>query len=277
MNRIAFAVTLAAAASVTSAQTGLVVGVDDVTVPVFIDDVPGSGTYDPLFTGADIWGLTWDGSVLHAAEGSNYATFALDGSRTDIGTFSPDGGVSSQTIVGLAFDAVNGVLYGSDSAGSTTSTSPEGIYSIDPSNGATKLVLDFATSGDSTLYDFGGLAFNVDNGLLYGTSDDVDGSVGRGIYSIDPNTGTIAAVAAYPAGEADIDGLAYGDGSLYLVTDESGSFYEYDLGTGVYSSFASAFSSSEIFSGAAFIPIPEPTVAGLLGLGALAGLRRRRA
>lgn len=271
---VAASLAMSATALAQVPSTGLVVGVDDTTVPVFIDDNPGSGSYDALFTGADIWGLTWDGSVLHAAEGTAYATYALDGTRTAIGAFSADQGVTTQIFAGLAFDPVAGVLYGSDTSGTTTSASPEGIYSIDPATGLSKIVVDLSDPGN--LYDFGVLAFNPVDGLLYGTSDSVAGSVGQGLYSIDPDTGVVTGIASYPAGETDIDGLAYGDGSLWLVTDQGGNFYEYDLTGGTYTAFPSAFTTNEIFSGAAFIPIPEPTSAAVLALTSVAALRRRR-
>ena len=52
-------------------------------------------------------------------------------------------------------------------------------------------------------------------------------------------------------GETDIDGLAFDNGRLYLITDEPGNIYVYNLGTGSYETpLTNPWTTSEVFSGA---------------------------
>jgi hypothetical protein len=153
----------------------------------------------------------------------------------------------------------------------TKNIANEAIWAIDPTGLAT-VFFDYV-DGD---YDFGGLAYNPLDGLFYGTND--DSTPARGLYSIDAfGGGAITLVAAYPAGETDIDGLAVGDNVAYLITDQSGDFYKYDLTQGpggTYTTITNPWTSSEVFAAGAWIP--EPGTLLLLGGGALLALRRRR-
>ena len=284
--KIFLAAAVAAAAGTASAQTartGLVVGTADADLPVRIDDDPGSGTYDDLFTGAEIRGLTFAEGLLYASELSDFVSYTLDGDRTEVGTFSADGGTTPQAIVGLAYDADAGVLYASDTSGSTAGESdPEGIYTVDLATGATTNVFNFPAAGIRLDYSLGGLAFDGDGGLLYATNNDADGQGnGRGLFRIDLVGQSVDFVASFPAGVDDVDGLAYGDGSLFLTTNPGGDFYEYDLAAGTYAQFRGAYADDppQFFgasNGAAFIPVPEPASAGLLAVAGLALVRRRR-
>ncbi len=95
--------------------------------------------------------------------------------------------------------------------------------------------------------DIGGLAVDTTTGDLYGT-DDGSGSIVR-----INNDGTLTVVAAYPAGQTDIDGLAYGNGKLFLVIDEPGDIFVYDIASGLYETpLTNPWTTSEIFSGGAF-------------------------
>lgn len=229
---------------------------------------PGGGS-TPLWGGViDVWGLGADPATmtLHISGGVDYWTYDIagGGAPVEVGTFTDPAG-SSLSMVGLTFGG--GSLYGwrNGSVGS------EGIYKIDPTGASV-----IAVAPDTTAYDFGGLGYNPADRLFYGSNDSTSAPSGRGIYSIDVfGSGDINFVAAYPAGETDIDGLAVGNGIVYLVEDETGdTIHPYDLGAGSYlASMTSPFESNEIFSGAAYIP--EPATLTALAIGALALLRRR--
>jgi hypothetical protein len=179
-----------------------------------------------------------------------------------LGTITDDLG-NNQSMVGLAW--ADGGLY------SSRNIANEAIYSIDLGTFVATAVLDY----DDTLYDFGGLAYNSADGLFYGTNDSSSGS-GSGLYSLDVfGGGAINLVTPYPAGRTDVDGLALGGGIAYLVEDEAGNtIHPYDLANGAYlPSILSPMTSSEIFSGAAYVP--EPSTLGML-LFAFVALRHRK-
>lgn len=251
------------------AQAQLLVGNDDFGVGATNawNVNPSNAAANPLWGDAnpEVWGMAYDGSTstVFVADGSQLYGGVLGGGNPGfVSDISFNG--SNIAIVGLAWDG--DALYGS------RNVSNEGIYRINTATGVSELVLDY----DDALFDFGGLAYNPDDGLFYGTNDDTDG-FGRGLYSLDVNgDGGINFIAAYPAGRTDIDGLAIGDGVAYLVEDEAGNtIHPYDFGDGGYSpSILNPMTSSEIFSGAAWVPTPAGVC--LIALGTLASARRRR-
>lgn len=252
-----------------SAMGQLVVGTNDsVDGPVSIQNSDGSFT--PLF-GEDAEGLAWDGSMFHGSNGSQYWTAPLIGPATIIDSFRPANDTSSiQVVSGLAFG--NGTLFATDTSGTINSSNPEGIYSV-AANGNSTILFNFAAAEINNLYQIQGLAFNPDDGLLYGTSDD---SESRGLVRINIQNQTIELVAPYPNDEVDIDGLAIGDGIAYLIDDDDSSpgggpglFYSYDLSqgnNGAFVSFAAPWIGSESNSSGAFMASapPEPDLAVLL-------------
>ncbi len=234
----ALALTLSAGAAL--GQTGLIVGVDDTTVPFYIYN--DSGQWEELLVGYEAWGMAVDPAscTLYFNSGSTlYRLGREETVPTEIGTITVDGSTSS--FVSLAF--YNGVLYG------TKNIATEAVYSIDTSN-AVATILYAYPSGD---FDFGGIDIDPDTGIMYGTND--DSTPQRGVFSIDFVGQSTTFIADYPAGETDIDGLAVGGGKLYLVVDQAGDIYPYNLSTNSYETpFANPFTTSEVFSGGAWGP-----------------------
>lgn len=261
MKKSVFALALLAGATAANAQ--LLVGHDDTSggPNAWEVDVT-SGMSTVLWSGVEVWGMAYGNGLVYANDGSILRSGPLgSGAPTNEVTITFAGAAKSMT--GLAF--ANGFVYG------TPNIANEAVYKIDPDTGVAEIALDYE-DGD---FDFGGLAYNPADGLFYGTNDDT--SPGSGLYSIDVfGSGAINLITAYPAGETDIDGLAIGNGIAYLVEDEAGdTIHRYDLGAGMYlSSLTSPMTSSEVFSGAAWVPAPGALA--LLGLGGLAAVRRRR-
>ena len=282
---------LAAAAAVaccaTSASAQLVVGVDDTTVPAYLYDFTGGVspgvTPTPINLGLQHWGLAVDdpARLLYTLNGTILTTLTYDqvlaGNGSGASSTINVGGTSI-SMVGLAYGG--GTLYGVRNIGGDGGATPEAIYSIDPTTGNATVVLDFL----STDYDFGGLAFNPADGLIYATNDDgiaTGDPTDRGLYTINPTTGAINFIAAYPGTETDLDGLAVGGGYAFLIGDgpAGDDIYAYNLTTNQYEfTIPSPFIAGEVFSGGTWAPglIPEPTSLALVGLGGLAMLRRRR-
>ena len=146
------------------------------------------------------------------------------------------------SIDGLAYDAANDVLYGTRTLASAGQ--PEGLFMIDLTTGVLTLVLDYQDTDFSIT--IGGIDFNPDDGLIY-LADDDDGN-GRWIYSVDPADPTgLTEVARFPANVTDVDGVAVGDGKVFLLTDNAdfndGLHHIYDLASGTFTTAQSPYPS----------------------------------
>ena len=224
-------------------------------------DVVGN-TFNPLGLNNSVGGATYDAAnnrvLFTSSDGSTnidqlYEWVVGTGSTTNLGTIMDVAG-GPQRIDGLAMSG--GVLYGSYGGG----TAEDGLWTIDTTTLAATLVYPFSNS-------ISGIDADPTTGTIYGT-DDTNGN----LVSIDP-AGSITIIDAYPAGQADIDGLAVGDdGRAYLVTDEPGSFYVYNLGTNSYETpLTNPWTSADTFSGAAYIsgggpPMPAIVMTKTVGL-----------
>jgi hypothetical protein len=172
---------------------------------------------------------------------------------------------------GLAF--ANGNLYGVTTFQSTVFK--RGIYRIaTTSDGATPTPHCVMTpvwvdpTGIGTLsgtIGLGGLEYNAANGLFYVTnSADTTGSGGtytKGIYTIDAfGSGALVKVTDFPAGHERIDGLAIGNGKLWMTEQDPASgailIFPYDLATNTYGTTLSVTlaDGTQRASGAAWAP-----------------------
>jgi hypothetical protein len=122
------------------------------------------------------------------------------------------------------------------------------VYSINPASLIITVVIEYVDAD----FDFGGLAIDLTTGEFYGTNDDTSPN-GSGLFRINSNgTGTL--IASYPTGQTDIDGLAISDTRVaYLVIDEPGNIYVYDLVGGTYlAPLTAPWTTSEVFSAGAW-------------------------
>ena len=104
-----------------------------------------------------------------------------------------DNGFNPYAVTGLAFDSVNGVLYGSTSnnSGAGGSSSKE-LVAINPTTGTVTVVGSFTTTG--TMAD---LTFDTTTATLYGT-----GSLDGNLYVINTTTGAAMAVGSAALGNS---------------------------------------------------------------------------
>lgn len=197
---------------------------------------------------------------------------------------------SATGVDGLAF--ANGNLYGATSYPSTTFV--RGIYQVATTTDAaghcvmTPLWVDpTGVPGTSSgSLEFGGLEYNADNNLFYFTSDVDNADYTPGIFTVDAfGTGTLTKIAEFPVGHGQIDGMALGDGKLWLTeqdpTNSQINIFPYDLATQTYGTplYVPLVDGTQRASGAAWAPgaiVPEPGTLGALALLTLAALRTRR-
>ena len=234
----------------------LFVAVDEITEYATAVDI-GDNMFTQLFTGTDPWGA----AVIPSATPGDAVVFFVSG--TELWRWQGGAPVmccnmtyqgANQSMVSVAYNPSAEQLL------MTKNTATEAVYSLLVPGGVCPASCEAIqaivySSGDN---DFGGLAFDFNNGVLYGTNDDsTPGPVG--VYRINADT-TTTLVVAYPGGEIDIDGLAYGDGKLYLVTDQPGDIYVWDIaGASWDPPLTNPWTASETFSagayGAGLIPV----------------------
>ena len=226
----------------------LFVGVDDVAIPTYVID-PTSNQTQPTFTGSEIWGAAVipganpGDAVVYFNSGTTLHRYKSPGPPTLCCTLTLIG--AAQSMVSVAYDSIAGELL------FTKNIATEAVYSLPVTAAACpascEVTQEFVYSAADN--DIGGLAFDASTANLYGTNDDTTPGP-AGVYELNSN-GTTTLVVAYPAGQTDIDALAYDNGKLYLVPDEPGSIYVYNLATGSYEApLTNPWTTSETFSGA---------------------------
>lgn len=213
---------------------------------------------------ARAWGMAYDGgsNTLYWNNGGTlYSSAFSQGGLTPSSVALTFNGAATN-FVGLAW--VNGRLVG------TRNIATEAVYDINPITGEATIITTYNTG-----FDFGGL--DSDGSRLYGITDAAPaGTPGRGLYDIDLNTGNANFIVGSPNGDTDIDGLAIGGGRAYWVNDRNDQeIFVYNLNTNMFeASITNPILGSGTFSAGAYIPTPG--VAGVLALGGVAAMRRRR-
>jgi hypothetical protein len=243
--------TLLASASVASAQAigdGVVVGND--TDGAFIRR---SGVWESFPSFGPNFGMAGDNSTCTMYFATNRT---LPNLRTvgvlrkivrgnllveDVGDFTAlgvDGNLMIVSFTALAFQNNELIGYRSVSGGTVNATDvnldssdvPEGFYRINTATAFATPAL-IIPEADRNLWDFGGI--DSDGSQLFGANDNLTATPATGgvpgLYRINVQAGTFTLVSSYPASASypntgmsvrDIDGLAVGDGRVWLVPDE---------------------------------------------------------
>jgi len=231
----------------TSAQAQLVVGNDQSgTASIYEIDVT-TGVATAIFTStatnAKPWGMAYDptSNTLYWNNGGSLFSSPYGNPLVPSAAVPLTFNAATTNFVGLAWR--NGRLLG------TRNITTEAVYEIDPATGVATQLFVYPTS-----FDFGGLDVDATDGNLYGLSDGAP----AGLYRIDTAAMTTTLVAAYPAGETDIDGLAVHNGRAYYVSDGpntlQANFYVYDIASATQiGTLPSPLTASGTFSAAAFV------------------------
>ncbi|MEY2427435.1 MAG: hypothetical protein QOJ40_320 [Verrucomicrobiota bacterium] len=142
----------------------------------------------------------------------------------DVGPLN-DASSVNYAVTGLAFNPLDGVLYGS--TGGRTGTK---LLTINPLNGLVTVVGSYGVGTGNTMTD---LAFDP-SGNLFG----IGSSGGPTLYSINIGTGQATAVGPSGLGFTVGGGLAISPGDVFYGTPQSPEFGTYDPTTGAYTHIA---------------------------------------
>ncbi len=130
---------------------------------------------------------------------------------------------------------------------------PKGIYEIDPTTGATALVVDVYTN---TGFLFFALDYNPVDDLLYGYTEYGD----TGLYSINIDTGEMLKISdPFTASNTQGRGMAVGNNTVYVTAtrgDDGVPFFAYDLSqgpNGTWVGFDNAYPNDHATGGAAWV------------------------
>ncbi|MCU0292252.1 MAG: hypothetical protein MUF10_09740 [Thermoanaerobaculaceae bacterium] len=239
----------------------LFVAVDAAAIPAYQID-PATANAIQAFVGAAAWGAAFDvaNNRVLFNDGSTLYQWPVGGVVSSLGTMTDAAG-GSINFVGLACH--NGTLYG------VRNISNEAVYTIDTTTRVATVLIDYP-DGD---VDLGGLAADPTTGELYATNDDTD-PFGSGLFRINADA-SVTKIADYPAGQTDIDGLAISTSRVaYLVTDEPGMVYVYDLVAGAYQTpFANPWTTALTFSAGTWIwEVDQPAITLTKTVGTVPGV-----
>jgi hypothetical protein len=236
------------------AQDGLIVASSNFSDPVFVRR---AGAWAPLFAGSGAWALAADdanctlyfvndGGIAGGGMLWRFRRGDLDPAPVTTLTYQ------SEPINFQGLGYYNGTLVGS------RNFSLEGFYSIDITSGVCTLLW-----ANPSAFDFGGIDFDPQSGLLYATDDATGTANAPGLYRISLTPGSATRIASYPdsalfpgsGNGTDVDGLAIGGGKAWLVVDEPGVIPGFNLGAAGYDQFLTGpFLGVGTFSGAAWAP-----------------------
>lgn len=161
------------------------------------------------------------GSTSAGGSGELWIIDAATGNAVqDVGPLN-DSSAINYAVTGLAFDPLNGVLYGS-----TGNTSGQKLLTINPASGLVSVVGSFNAGTGNTMSD---ISFDS-SGNLYGISS----SGGANLYSINIGTGQATKVGPSGVSFTAGGGLAISLGGVFYGTPQSSEFGTFDPITGLY-------------------------------------------
>ncbi len=197
------------------------------------------------------------GTVYLTSSGNDslYTVDLLTGNATLVGAY----GDSAIVMHGLEYVGATNTLYGMSSHNG-------GLYTINQGTGVATLV------GTTGLTSFHNLGYNSSTGVMYMTNSSTDSS-----YIIDLATANVTFLSGL-GDPTNPNGMAFNNdnGNLYMIDNNTDDLYTINMGSGIATSIGDMGSGNLL--GLAYVadPIPEPATMAILGLGAIATLRRRR-
>jgi hypothetical protein len=188
------------------------------------------------------------------------------------GGFTPIGPTGLPNIVegDLAFNPLNGLLYGLQDYGSTFDR--RNLFQINPMTGAATVIGSLNSQGD-----YSALAFNA-AGTLFTIDDSPSGS--SLLHTINPNTGAIIGTTTMSVHLGAGIGMTFDplSGNAYVADGSingTGLFYRLDIATGSLTAVGTLGFPGGIL-GLTFVNVPEPSSLVLTVTVCLFAIRRRR-
>jgi hypothetical protein len=189
---------LAAVPALAINSSGEIFGVDELTGDLYAIDAASGVAVSLGSTGLfALQGIAFDSSDVLYAVNFNLDDGSASLYTIDVATVTATlVGTTGDYMAGLAFDPIDGTLWGSGSG--TASAVPDGIYTIDPTNGATTLVGETGLGGSTPdlHFDSGGNLYGVKGG----------GQSPNQLIVIDKTSG--AGTVVGPVGFFSVSGLA---------------------------------------------------------------------
>src|SRR2546423_5294353 len=172
------------------------------------------------------------GSTASGGPGELYILNAASGAVIqDIGALNDASGLN-YGVTGLAFNPLNGLLYGS-TANSDPTTRAQ-LITINPLTGQVTVIGAFNVGNSGTPSTMSDLAFDPTSGRLYGI-----GSVGGPqLYSINLLTGQATVIGNTGLTSTSGGGLAISSSGVFYGTPSASRFGTYNPTTGAYSNIA---------------------------------------
>jgi hypothetical protein len=205
--------------AVTISNNTAVPGLDFLNGALYASDVVGPGQFHfgtidlatGVFTAINNQGgsVNWHGLAANEAANVLYTIDINDGNKLKsitpggvITTIGPGTGIDGR---GLAYDNVNGILYG-------TTQSNGGLYRIDTVTGTSTLIGNTLLNTNEI-----GLAYDSSTGTLYANQ----GGFGRQLFRIDTVTGAATLIGSNGVGVSSITGLAVLDEPAAVAPEPS--------------------------------------------------------
>ncbi len=141
--------------------------------PGSIADLPAINPFTNFLAGADWIDGAWLGSEYNTAGSPWWEIDHITGAATQLGS-------CGTSIHGIAWDANNDIVYGTDG---------ESLYTLDKETGLATEVGELTWEGEAIVGSFLGLAYDNTYDILYGLGVFMNGTIGmNGVFTIDLNT-----------------------------------------------------------------------------------------